>query len=511
MAALAARATTPSASGATQGATPARRRQPLSADHHRLLQRINDRQVNPGRLIPPHKRAGFMRRINGQAGTNLTWDEYHHIGPHRKPVRDWPLCRPPPDPCAGQRPVDEPFLPSEKRGITVEFLLWFLREHQDFGHMRHEAHQRASLARETQLPEEASRQQTYADVYNGSESDPLQIKTVHVCYDCIVPLTRTFENCRVFELPHIRNDSRFAQWVGHADYFVSHAWGAPFDFLVSNLWKHSARIAKETGRAPYYWIDLFAVCQHGGTVKKKEDLGQLPEASYTSNSGSSRNKGIEGVISRVNEGLVLIMADWELLSDSDYGCNPFTRTWCLFELWVARVLCDKQSIRVLSNNQLGKVTLLQVMREMRFEDTIAGIDLSQADTGRPEDQEYIMGRVQCAIEDINVAVRQVVKEATLEIMADLLREEKYRGSQMLMVFQGFLRSLCLKSEEQTQEDKLYAQVYRERGRQALEANHRERQEYEAGQRRNRLTISNSSSSSSTRSNNSPFSKRARKE
>ena len=79
-----------------------------------------------------------------------------------------------------------------------------------------------------------------------------------------------------------------------------------------------------------------------------------------------------------------------------------------------------------------------------------------------------MDRVQCAIEDINVAVRQVMKEATLEIMADLLREEKYRGSPTLIVFQGFLRSLCLKPEEQTQEDKYYAQIYRERGRQALE-------------------------------------------
>ena len=174
----------------------------------------------------------------------------------------------------------------------------------------------------------------------------------------------------------------------------------------------------------------------------------------------------------MEKGLVLIMGDWGVL---DHRVHPLARTWCLFELWVARVLCDNLSIRVLANNQMGMVTLLQILREVRFEDMIRGIDLSSAKTGRPEDQEYIMGRVQGSIDDVNMNIRQVLKEASLEVVAELLKVDRYQGSPMLQAYQGFLRCLALKPEDQTEEDQRFDAIYRRNARRFLEYSRRKRQ------------------------------------
>ena len=65
--------------------------------------------------------------------------------------------------------------------------------------------------------------------------------------------------------------------------------------------------------------------------------------------------------------------------------------------------------------------------------------------GEPEDQEYIMGRVQGSIDDVNMNIRQVLKEASLEVVAELLKVDRYQGSPMLQAYQGFPALPCLEA------------------------------------------------------------------
>jgi hypothetical protein len=99
----------------------------------------------------------------------------------------------------GGNPIDTPFLPSENRAVTIEFIEWFFNS-VDLGHMRAAAHERAEEAAiaaataaskgdstATALQDNALRQRQYAQVY---EKNQLNIATVNMCYDKIVPETK---------------------------------------------------------------------------------------------------------------------------------------------------------------------------------------------------------------------------------------------------------------------------------------------------------------------------------
>ena len=129
------------------------------------------------------------------------------------------------------------------------------------------------------------------------------------------------------------------------------------------------------------------------------------------------------------------------------------------------------NIRVLANNQMGMVTLLQILREVRFEDMIR-IDLSSA--AEPEDQAHY-GQSAGEHHGIHMNIRQVLKEASLEVVAELLKVDRYQGSPMLQAYQGFLRCLALKPEDQTEEDQRFDAIYRRNARRFLEYSRRKRQ------------------------------------
>jgi hypothetical protein len=54
-----------------------------------------------------------------------------------------------------------------------------------------------------------------------------------------------------------------AALIGSADYFVSHSWDSPWADLVAAVESHASMLDLEV--APYYWVDIFAVCQHWAT------------------------------------------------------------------------------------------------------------------------------------------------------------------------------------------------------------------------------------------------------
>jgi hypothetical protein len=66
--------------------------------------------------------------------------------------------------------------------------------------------------------------------------------------------------CRYVELPQWTRgmDAQGHPFVGVVDYFVSHSWETPWESLLLAVEAHSARQQALT----YYWVDIFAVCQH---------------------------------------------------------------------------------------------------------------------------------------------------------------------------------------------------------------------------------------------------------
>jgi hypothetical protein len=121
---------------------------------------------------------------------------------------------------------------------------------------------------------------------------------------------------------------------------------------------NSIQIQSKFNRLPYYWIDIFAVCQHRGD-KKMEDLGLLKRDSNSGGSGGSRNEGLAGVISRVKQRTTLvIMKDWDVM-------KPLTRTWCLFEIWMSSKVYG-QHVRILYHKPMGCVSLIYLIQQRAF-------------------------------------------------------------------------------------------------------------------------------------------------
>lgn len=86
--------------------------------------------------------------------------------------------------------------------------------------------------------------------------------------------------------------------IGPPDYFISHAWGRPFDELCQLVIGHLALAADSTR----VWLDIFAINQHHADAK---ELGQFAVA-----------------IGKASATLVCL----------DGAATPLTRIWCLHEL-----------------------------------------------------------------------------------------------------------------------------------------------------------------------------------
>ncbi len=91
----------------------------------------------------------------------------------------------------------------------------------------------------------------------------------------IVPKTLQ-RRCRYVRLLRGQNSTDEA---GRPDYgkalaFVSHSWDSEWAELVDAIKAHSDRWVRDhpTEEPPYYWIDIFAINQHSGTVECTDDM-----------------------------------------------------------------------------------------------------------------------------------------------------------------------------------------------------------------------------------------------
>eukprot|EP01046_Picozoa_sp_COSAG06_P047509 COSAG06_NODE_6924_length_2713_cov_16.993879_2_plen_706_part_01 len=81
---------------------------------------------------------------------------------------------------------------------------------------------------------------------------------------CVIKADTHHLLCRYAELEGcgdaLDTDGGFS--VGVADAFVSWNWDSDWEALLSSLEAHTAMVVENGGRAPHYWLDIFAVNQH---------------------------------------------------------------------------------------------------------------------------------------------------------------------------------------------------------------------------------------------------------
>merc|ERR1712113_994123 len=103
-------------------------------------------------------------------------------------------------------------------------------------------------------------------------------------------------------------------YVGRATLFVSHSWLYRFKLLVDIV----HLVAQETPKE-YYWVDCFAINQH-----RVWDAGELDELGPTIKACGN---------------LLIAASPWS-------APLPFTRAWCLFEVYTAWLEDVPVSLRI---------------------------------------------------------------------------------------------------------------------------------------------------------------------
>ena len=136
--------------------------------------------------------------------------------------------------------------------------------------------------------------------------------------------------CRFCELPGIGDGVDAATGMPHfgkAEYFFSYSWDSPWDQILEGLTAHSDAIVKKhpDRPPPYYWLDIFAVCQHWRTDSNNAGKQGFMAAACSdtcpgckavaadmhdwATADPANPKGFERVIAHTNK-TVMLMEPW---------------------------------------------------------------------------------------------------------------------------------------------------------------------------------------------------------
>jgi hypothetical protein len=232
----------------------------------------------------------------------------------------------------------------------------------------------------------------HADLAKRRAAEYLTTRDVHK----LIIKPRTDElRCRWADLPEWaggqeQGDGR--PFLGAADYFVSHSWDTPWEELVGALEQHAADTARPN---LYFWVDIFAVCQHwattadtvgspgytlepctaacvgctraGADMHDWASVEPAPESGLAPNP-SNPSKGFERVIQHAGKTLV-VMEPYD-------NPRPPTRVWCLFEMYSTLNLPGGEVVVALSRGQ--RLSMQRGLKAGRVNEVLAHIDAENA-------------------------------------------------------------------------------------------------------------------------------------
>jgi hypothetical protein len=85
-----------------------------------------------------------------------------------------------------------------------------------------------------------------------------------------------------------------------------------------------------------------------------------------------------------------------------------------------------QHVRILYHKPMGCVSLIYLIQQRAFSTKIERIDLNRAETGREEDQTYIMNAITSigTVNEVNRVVKGEMLNSAMSLMIDLLSTTK---------------------------------------------------------------------------------------
>lgn len=206
--------------------------------------------------------------------------------------------------------------------------------------------------------------------------------------------------------------------AGPASYMLSYTWGYKVGQIVDALVAYCERCHLDT-RTTYVWMCCVCINQH--RVKERSLRGEVVPPQEFRDVFEGRIRGIGHVLS--------LFAPWSSPAN-------LTRTWCLFEIWMALRL-----------EQAGHTVMLEIImppsEQAAFEhsfsitesvyDVLSHIDVENSQATVPADKEAIMALVRedMGVVEMNQAVHRRLKEwctVTAKLAFSRLSEEKQGNS-----------------------------------------------------------------------------------
>ena len=154
---------------------------------------------------------------------------------------------------------------------------------------------------------------------------------------------------------------------GQVKVFISHAWSNPFGLLVAAARKFISDCDSKVSKHDcFFWLDIFAITQHGGLFQA-EELAQL-----------------EDTVLEADTTLVVL----------DPSCGiPLQRIWCIFEIFITieQGTYGKLKVRVGDVSMGGDFLPCndgEVLRRLA-----ASVNIEGANATVPSDSERILARI----------------------------------------------------------------------------------------------------------------------
>ncbi len=184
--------------------------------------------------------------------------------------------------------------------------------------------------------------------------------------------------------------------VGHATIFVSHAWQYEFLNVVNALQYH----LRETPHV-VIWFDLFSINQHD-TKKWSQNwwsttfMSEIKEIGHT----------------------VMVMSPWN-------DPLPYTRTWCVFEAYCARV--GKCKFELALNAKDREQLVKDMENTPNIESMLGDISVEKSQASRQEDKEMIFKVLK---ESVGFrSANEIVFDQMRRWVIEMAKEELEKGSE----------------------------------------------------------------------------------
>jgi len=188
---------------------------------------------------------------------------------------------------------------------------------------------------------------------NGGTEHFQGLSTTDVCNKILKPATEAEQLSYCEFLKGLSLDSNE---VGTAEVFISHAWKYMFLDVVSAIQSHF----KDTPDI-YIWFDLFSNNQHLA--------GNLPFEWWT-NTFKSAIKDFGRT--------VMVLSPWK-------NPIPFTRAWCLFEIYSAVITNSKFEVAMSESEENTFLDEICSDESAFFEKMLSDIDLKNSEAWNPDD------------------------------------------------------------------------------------------------------------------------------